>query len=392
MTPRNLVVAHGGGPTAVINASLAGVIRQARAQPEVDRVLAGRHGIEGVLADDLIDLTELGDEDLDRLERTPSSAIGSCRYKVGDADYDRIAGVLRSRGVGYFLYNGGNDSMDTCLRMSEKMADVAVAGIPKTIDNDLAGTDHSPGFGSAARYYAVTTAELCLDAAALGIQVSVLEVMGRNAGWLAASTVLARALDPSFPLLVLLPERPFDRDGFLSSVARAWEDTHGLVVVASEGLADAAGEVLGTSGGREAVDAFGHKMPGGVGEHLAGLLRGELGIRARAEKPGLVGRASRALVSEVDRREARMCGEQAVAMLCGGASGFMVGLNRTSDSPYTVETAMVALEEVANVERKLPDEFIAESGLDITAGFEAYCRPLIGDDPLAGYRRPPVRL
>lgn len=389
MAKRNLLVAHGGGPTAVINASLAGVIREARRQPGVDRVLAARHGIEGVLSGDLLDLSGISESDLDRLERTPSSAIGSCRYKLGESDFGRIAEVLRANRVGCFVYTGGNDSMDTCQRMSEQMDDIAVAGVPKTIDNDLAGTDHSPGFGSAARYYAVAAAELGLEASSLGIQVSVLEVMGRNAGWLAASTVLARSLDPQFPLLVLVPERRFDAPRFLSVVESTWKARRGFVVVASEGLAAADGAVLGSSGGRESVDAFGHRMPGGVGEHLASLMRTELGIRARAEKPGLLGRASRALVSEVDRREAVLCGERAVELLCEGASGFMIGLKRTSDGPYGVEARAVDLREAANVERKLPDEYISEDGMDITESFVGYCLPLIGEDPFTGYLRIP---
>ncbi len=389
MSSANLLIAHGGGPTAVINASLAGVVGEAQAQPGVRRIFGARHGIEGVLVDDLLDLTELTAAELTRLERTPSSAIGSCRYKVGETDYDRIAEVLRSRDIGYFLYNGGNDSMDTCLHMSEQMGDVRVAGIPKTIDNDLAGTDHAPGFGSAARYYAVSTAELCLEASALGIQVSVLEVMGRNAGWLAASASLARALDPRFPLLILTPERRFERERFLAAVASVWKSTRGFVVVASEGLSGPDGQVLGTSGGRESIDAFGHKMPGGVGEYLAGLLRSELGVRARAEKPGLLGRASSVLTSEVDRREALLCGRHAVSRLCSGASGFMVGLRRTSVGGYDVEPVLVDLAEVANVERTLPDEYIRDDGLDVSSSFADYCLPLIGEEPFGSYLRLP---
>jgi len=385
MASPNLLVAHGGGPTPVINASLAGVVREAQRQPGIDRILAARHGIEGVLLDDLVDLTEMSEEELVRLERTPSSAIGSCRYKVGEGDFERIAAVLDARRIGFFLYNGGNDSMDTCLHMSKQMSEVAVAGIPKTIDNDLAVTDHSPGFGSAARYYAVSTAELCLDAAALGIQVSVLEVMGRNAGWLAASSVLARRLDDSFPLFVMLPERPLDREGFLAAVETAWGRSHGFVVVASEGLTDSSGVVLGSDASKAGTDAFGHKMPGGVGEYLAGIIRSGLGIRARSEKPGLLGRASRSLVSEVDLTEARLCGEYAVSELCEGRSGFMVGLRRGQGTDYSVTTECIELERVANVERKLPDEYISESGMDVTPAFVDYCRPLIGVDPFEPY-------
>ncbi|HUZ17705.1 MAG TPA: diphosphate--fructose-6-phosphate 1-phosphotransferase [Spirochaetia bacterium] len=385
MATRNLLVAHGGGPTAVINASLAGVLREASRQKSVGRVFAARGGIEGVLKGDLMEIGGLGRRELELLKRTPSSAIGSCRYKVGEGDYEAIAKVLHSFGIGYFLYTGGNDSMDTCLKLAERAPDCLVAGVPKTIDNDLAGTDHSPGFGSAARYIAVSTAELCLDIRALNIQISVLEVMGRNAGWLAAAASLARSLDPGFPAMILAPERPFDEEAFLGEVQKRWKAGGGFVVVASEGLTDPTGTALGAEGGKESVDAFGHALPGGVALYLASLIRRRLGVRARSEKPGLLGRASRSLVSEVDLDEAELSGIESVRGLCEGQSGFMVGFKRVSSAPYQIAAARVDLHSVANVERKLPTAYITSDGMNVTPEFDTYCRPLIGADPLADY-------
>ncbi len=382
---RHLLVAHGGGPTAVINASLAGIITEARRHPRIGKIFAARGGIEGVLKDDLIDLTDIPAESLEKLKRTPSSAIGSCRYKVGEKDYPRIVEVLRTRGIGYFLYTGGNDSMDTSLKLSGLQADCLVAGVPKTIDNDLAGTDHSPGFGSAARFIAVSTAEVCLDIRALNNQVSVLEVMGRNAGWLAAASTLAGELDSEFPKIILTPERPFDEERFLTAVEAAWKERRTVVIVASEGLRSRDGNPLGTEGGAASVDSFGHALPGGVSHHLAALISGKAGIRARSEKPGLLGRASLALVSEVDRAESELAGSEAVRRLCDGESGFMIGFRRVSDEPYRVEPVSVPLTEVANVERLLPASYLTSDGFHMNEQFSRYCRPLMGGDPFGGY-------
>lgn len=384
MSKANLLVAHGGGPTAVINASLAGVLAEAKRQRSVGKIFAARGGIEGVLKGDLIEL-DLSSADLEKLKRTPASAIGSCRYKVGEQDYETIAGVLRSKGIGYFLYTGGNDSMDTCLKLAEHAPDCLVAGVPKTIDNDLAGTDHSPGYGSAARYIAVSTAELCLDIRALNIQISVLEVMGRNAGWLAASASLARSLDPSFPAMILVPERPFEEAPFLAAAEKRWKEGKGFVVVVSEGLVDSNGNALGAERGKESVDAFGHALPGGAALYLASLIRSKLGLRTRSEKPGLLGRVSRLLVSEIDLEEAELSGIESVKGLCEGKSGFMIGFKRLSSSPYRMEAVRIDLREVANVERKLPPSYIAPDGMDVTPAFADYCRPLIGPDPLRDY-------
>jgi 6-phosphofructokinase 1 len=383
---RNLLVAHGGGPTPVINASLAGVILEARRWGEIGRLLAARHGIEGLLRGELIDLTDLTEEQVEGLSRTPGSAIGSCRYKVAEADHSRIARALEDLGVGFFLYNGGNDSMDTCHRVSLLSAGARIVGIPKTIDNDLAQTDHSPGFGSAARYYAVSAAELTLDVRALPIHVVLLETMGRNAGWLAASCALAREVAGVGPEMILLPERPFDEEIFLAAVERIWARGGGFTIAASEGVTGADGRPLVESTHAAGVDGFGHRLPGGVGQHLADLITERLGIRARAEKPGLLGRVSRLLVSEVDREEAFEVGRAAVRAAVEGMTGVMIALERVSDAPYAFRTTPVPLEEVANFERRLPEEYIRADGLGVKPPFLNYLRPLVGGD-LPKYQR-----
>lgn len=376
----NLLIAHGGGPTAVINASLAGVIRRARQAEEISRVLAARHGIEGVLKEDLIDLTGLSEAELDKLTATPGSAIGSCRYKMRAEDHETAVRVLDRNNIGIFLYNGGNDSMDTCVQVAALTDRTRVIGIPKTIDNDLVRTDHCPGFGSAARYYAITALELCLDVAALDIHVAILEVMGRNAGWTATATGLAQRIGSIGPEIILLPEKPFEEEAFLDRVRDLWARQRGFVVAVSEGLAGMEGNPLVSVVDRSGADAFGHALPGNVSHYLAQLITSRLGYRARSEKPGLVGRVSAACVSPIDRKEAYGVGVHAVSSALHGATGSMVSIRRISSSPYASEFELVPLSEVANLERKMPDEYYnAESGKP-TSGFVDYCMPLIGGD------------
>jgi 6-phosphofructokinase 1 len=375
--PTNVLVAHGGGPTAVINASLAGVLAAAREDARVDRVFGARRGIEGVLAGDLVDLSDYGADDIEPLAHTPASAIGSCRYKVTDDDHAAILETLERNGVGVFLYNGGNDSMDTCLKVSGMTDEVRVIGIPKTIDNDLAATDHSPGFGSAARFYAFSALELSMDVAALDIHVSVLEVMGRNAGWLTASADLAWQIGHVGPQMILVPEIAFHEETFLDSVRDRWNRGRGFVIAASEGLTAPDGTPLVEQRAGAATDAFGHALPGNVSMHLASLIRDRLDIRARSEKPGLIGRASRATVSEVDRREALQAGTFALRSALDGATGKMVGLVRRSSAPYEADHVLVPLEDVANTERLLPHEYIDESTCRTTKAFTDYALPLI---------------
>ena len=378
---QNLVIAQGGGPTAVINASLAGVIAEAQKSKAIDRIYAGRHGIEGLLKEDFIDCTDLSSEDIERLKNTPSSACGTCRYKVSEKDHDRIIEVLKKHNIGYFLYNGGNDSMDTCNKVSKIARDIVVIGVPKTIDNDLALTDHCPGFGSAARYAAVTTLELGLDVRALPIHAVVIEIMGRNAGWLVAATALARMGAFKAPHLIYFPERTFDKARFVEDVkaAQAKYGT-GIVIAVSEGITDEEGKPVADSG---VVDGFGHVIPGGTAQALSAILL-QHGIKSRSEKPGLVGRASKLLVSESDLQEAFTAGRKSVEAAVSGKSGSMVGYKRVSGDPYEIDYELIDLAKVANVEKLLPDEFINEAGNDVTDTFVEYCRPLIGG-PLPDY-------
>ncbi len=379
----NLLIAHGGGPTSVINASLMGVIDEAKKHAEIKGIYGACQGIEGVLAGDFIDLRREPTSKVNRLPFTPSSALGSCRRKLTDSDYPLILEILEKFNIRYLFYNGGNDSMDTCQKIAALAGDfnMRVIGIPKTIDNDLAQTDHCPGYGSAARYVAVTTMEMAQEAAGLPIFVFVLEVMGRNAGWLAAAAAMAKRDDQHGPHLIYLPERPFVKREFLEDVSSWHRQVKGVLVVASEGLVDDHGRSIADTG---LVDGFGHKIPGGVGQTLSNLVINDLGINSRNEKPGLVGRASIAHQSTLDREEAIRVGEFAVKSAVGGKSGYMVAIKRISSAPYEAKLKLVPLAQVANVEKKFPQEWINARGNGINPNFVEYCLPLIGD-PLPEY-------
>lgn len=373
----NLLVAHGGGPTAVINASLYGVIEEAKKYPQIKGIYGARFGIEGVLNEDFIDLRKQEQSQIDGLPFTPASAIGSCRRKLIEADYPRILEVLKKYNIRYFFYNGGNDSMDTCNKVASIAGDydIKVIGIPKTIDNDLAFTDHCPGFGSAARYVAISSMDLAKEAQALPIHVLVLEVMGRNAGWLAAAAALARQSEEFGPHLIYLPERPFIKEEFLEDVEKWHSKVKGVLVVVSEGLVDSDGNPIADTG---IVDGFGHKVPGGVAQALSNMIIKDLGIKSRAEKPGLLGRACISMQSDADREEAIGVGSFAVKSAIEGKSGYMVSIKRVSNSPYKWDYELVPLDKVANVEHKFPLEWINERGNGIKDEFKDYCMPLIG--------------
>ena len=308
MLKGNMLIAHGGGPTPVINSSLLGAVREAKAHGEIETIYGARFGAEGILAGDLIDLGKFSDEDLALLAKTPASALGSCRRKLTDADYPAVLECFKKFNIRYFFYNGGNDSMDTCNKIYnlsvETGYELRVIGIPKTIDNDLDVTDHCPGFGSAAKYAAVSALELAQDAAALPIHVVVMEMMGRNAGWITAASALYADLMPC-EHLVYLPEVAFDKEKFLAAVKEKWAKGRGLLVTISEGIHYADGSPVADSG---VVDGFGHKVPGGAAQALSDMIMQETGLKSRSEKPGLLGRVSVALMSEVDQREAEEAG------------------------------------------------------------------------------------
>ena len=351
---KNILVAHGGGPTAVINGSLQGVVEAARSAGFDGSIYAARFGAEGILAGDLIDLTDVPAATIARLSHTPASAIGSCRRKLTDADYPTVLETLKRFDIGCFFYNGGNDSMDTCHKVNElarrEGLDVQVIGIPKTMDNDLDLTDHCPGFGSAARYAALSSAELALDASALPIHVVVLELMGRNAGWVTAASALAGRLT-GCPVLTYLPEVPVDEDRMLADIERTYARGKGLLVTVSEGLCGLDGKPLADTG---IVDGFGHTVPGGTAQHITDRIIQKLGLKSRAEKPGLLGRASIPYQSSTDRAEAYAVGQYAVEAALKGESGYMVAINAVRTPAYRADLSLVPLAKVANVEKKFP--------------------------------------
>ena len=377
MLKGNMLIAHGGGPTPVINSSLLGAVREAKLHGEIETIYGARFGAEGILAGDLIDLGKFADEDLALLAKTPASALGSCRRKLTDADYPAVLECFKKFNIRYFFYNGGNDSMDTCNKIYnlsvETGYELRVIGIPKTIDNDLDVTDHCPGFGPAAKYAAVSALALAQDASALPIHVVVMEMMGRNAGWITAASALYADLMPC-EHLVYLPEVAFDKEKFLAAVKEKWAKGRGLLVTISEGIHYADGSPVADSG---VVDGFGHKVPGGAAQALSDMIMQETGLKSRSEKPGLLGRVSVALMSEIDQKEAEEAGACAVRSAVEGKTGFMVGFE-TTRNPYASKTILIPLEKVANAEKKFPLEWIGEDGASIKPAFKAYCEPLLG--------------
>ncbi len=375
----NILVAHGGGPTAVINTSLQGVVETARASGKVDKIYAARFGAEGILKGDLIDLTDVPAATIAKLSHTPASAIGSCRRKLTDEDYPTVIETLKKFNIGCFFYNGGNDSMDTCYKVA-KLAeseglDVQVIGIPKTMDNDLDITDHCPGFGSAARYAAEASCELALDASGLPIHVVVLELMGRNAGWVTAASALA-ARATNCEVLTYLPELPVDESRMLADIESAWAKGRGLLVTVSEGICGLDGKPLASTG---IVDGFGHVIPGGTAQHVTDLIIQKLNIKSRAEKPGLLGRAAIPYASRIDQLEAYAVGKKAVEAALAGETGCMVAIDGHRGAEYTFDLFLTPLEKVANVEKKFPLEWIVE-GNRIDDRFFDYAMPLMMDE------------
>ena len=377
MLKGNMLIAHGGGPTPVINSSLLGAVREAKRHPEIETIYGARFGAEGILAD-LIDLGAVEEERLDLLARTPASAIGSCRRKLTDGDYPAVLDCFKRFNIRYFFYNGGNDSMDTCHKIyrlaCQSGYELRVIGIPKTIDYDLAVTDHCPGFGRAAKFAAASALEAAQDASALPIHVVVMELMGRNAGWITAASALYADLMPC-EHLVYLPETDFDKEAFLSAVREKFARGKGLLVTISEGIHYGDGSPVADSG---VVDGFGHKVPGGAAQTLCDMIMAETGLKARSEKPGLLGRTSVALMSQVDQAEAMEAGACAVRSAVEGETGFMVGFQAEREPAYTCRTCLIPLEQVANAEKKFPAAWIGEDGASIRPEFKAYCAPLIG--------------
>ena len=374
----NALIVHGGAPTAVINASLYGAIHEIKKYKEIGSFYAAIGGAGAVLREQFVDLKKISEEKLNMLPYTPASAIGTSRDPLEQPEYDRIAEILVKWNIRYVFFNGGNGSMDTCGKVYEACKkigkEISVVGIPKTIDNDISVTDHAPGFGSAARYIAASVSEISQDVRALPIHVSVVEAMGRNAGWIAAASALADDGNGSGPDFIYLPEKPFDEDQFLTSIENKLQEKKGIVVVASEGLKKKDGSPI-----VEPIFQVGRAVYyGDVGTHLANLVIKKLGYKARSEKPGLCGRASIAFQSDVDREEAIIAGAEAVKAAMQGATGVMVGFKRIPGEIYKAEPMLIPIHEVMMTERCMLDEYINIEHDGVTKEFVEWCRPLIG--------------
>ena len=391
MTVRNAFYAQSGGVTAVINASACGVLEAAREFPaQIGRVLAGRNGIIGALTEDLIDTSRESAAAIAALRHTPAGAFGSCRYKLkglaeNRAEYARLIDVFRAHDIGYFFYNGGGDSADTCLKVSQLSAElgfpVQAIHIPKTVDNDLPLTDTCPGFGSVAKYVAVSIREAGFDVASMAktsTKVFVMEVMGRHAGWIAAAGGLAHEAEDDAPHLILFPEISFDEEEFLRRVD-ACVKTHGYcAIVVSEGIKNAAGQFVADAGTR---DAFGHAQLGGVAPVLAQLIKDRLQYKYHWAVADYLQRAARHIASKTDVEQAYAVGKAAVELAMAGKNSRMVTIVRTSDDPYRWEIGDAELADIANVERKMPRDFITPDGYGITPLCRRYLKPLIaGED------------
>jgi 6-phosphofructokinase len=379
----HVVIGQSGGPTAVINASLVGAIHEAQRLDAVDGIYGALNGIEGLLQWRIVDLRRETTETIDALMTTPSAALGSCRYRLQPDDPERAVNILRDLGVRYFLYIGGNDSADTAHRVSQAATamgyDLRVVGIPKTIDNDLPVTDHCPGFGSAARFIAQATMDSarCTEAMPDHFPVKIVEVMGRYAGWLAGSSALGKRRPDDPPHLIYFPERPLDPARFIAQVRATLRRSSYCVIVVAEHLIDTSGRQIGEVQA-QGTDAFGHTLVAGVAQTLVDLVRAELGVRARFDKPGDVQRMSIAHLSETDRDEAYLAGRMAMRYAARGVTDKMVTLVRASGPRYACETGLADLDLIANEQKLLPDDCIDEEGTGVTQAFLEYARPLIG--------------
>ncbi len=380
----NCLVAQSGGPTAVINASVAGVVAEALNNPCIEEVYGGINGVLGILKEELIDLAEESQQIIRGLRYTPASALGTCRFKLKrDLDYDRVLQVFEAHNIRYFFYCGGNDSQDTADKISKlaqsKGYELRVIGVPKTIDNDLVTTDHCPGYGSVVKYLCTVIRETALDHEAMGQHdlVSIVEVMGRNAGWIAAGATLAKGKDnpDDAPHLIYLPELPFSKEKFVDDVQAVLKKNKYCMVVVGEGLLDKDGNYVANSA--TSKDAFGHQQLGGVGDFLAGVLEQNLAVKARSSKLGTGQRAATHCSSQTDNDEAFMAGKAAVRAAVEGETDKMIILVRAEGENYLCETSLAPLSEIANGVKEIPEDWISEDGTSMTAKFIKYCQPLI---------------
>jgi 6-phosphofructokinase len=392
----NCIVAQSGGPTAVINASACGVIQAALVSDQIDRVFAAHNGVLGILEDRIFDLGLESADTIEGLKTSPASALGSCRYKVKKReDYERILEVFRKHDIRYFFYIGGNDSMDTANKVAALAAEsgyeMRVMGVPKTIDNDLAETDHTPGYGSVIKYLATMVMEAGRDTEALytADTVNVIEAMGRNAGWIAAGTALARRNDEDAPHIILLPEVPFDRGAFVAKVKSYVEKLGRCVVVVSEGTKNPDGSYIAEQKGDFAKDAFGHVQLGGAGLFIKNLVEAEVGVKARFAIPSTIQRTGAHFASLTDREEAYRAGARAVELALAGTTGKMVTFVRVNapGEPYRMDLGAADLDAVANGEKYFPREWVSDDGFFVTDEFLRYASPLVEGEsvpPIAG--------
>ena len=386
----NLLVAQSGGPTAVINASLAGVIQEAGKHECIEEIYGGLNGILGILNEDLIDLNEERARTIEGLKYTPAAALGTCRYKVdfkkrpeqAAKDMDRVFEILQAHNIRYFFYIGGNDSQDTAekihARALERAYDLRVIGVPKTIDNDLPHTDHCPGYGSVIKYNGATVMEIATDIRSMATDdgaCCVIEVMGRATGWIAAGAVLAKRAPTDAPHIVLLPEIPLDEAAFLARVKETVAALKYCIVVVGEGLKNKAGEEIAADKSR--LDAFGHPVLSGAAEHLADLVNQRLKLKSRSVKLGYAQRAAAHYASATDVLEAAACGETAVRAAMEGKSGYMVKIVRVQNHPYRWTTDLHDLKDIANIEHPVPRDWISEDGFLPNEKFIDYASPLV---------------
>lgn len=397
MNLKNCMVAQSGGPTVAINASLAGVIKGVQSSTMYDTVYGSLNGITGILNNELLNLTELMDahpDYIDRLAKTPAMYLGSCRYKLpdymdDDSPYVFIFKQFENYNIEAFFYIGGNDSMDTVLKLSEYAkkigSNVRIIGIPKTIDNDLCETDHTPGFGSAAKYIASSLLEIAHDTFIYAVKsVTIVEIMGRDAGWLTAAAALARNEYNTAPHLIYLPEVPFDTDDFLLDVKRLLFERNNVIIAVSEGIRDASGNYISAS--ESTVDNFGHSQLSGAGKTLEFLVKEKLGVKVRSVEINVLQRCAAHLASKTDLDESIALGEKAVALSEEGVTAAMVTINRISNAPYKVEYGHAQIAHIANEAKSVPIEWIAPSGNDVTQPLIDYLAPLIQGESQVAYK------
>lgn len=383
MTYGNLIIGQSGGATAVINASLVGAVAEAQRDGRVDGIYGMRYGVEGLLREEIIDLRQQPDDVWARLLNTPAAALGTCRYKLRDDDPQRILDLFRRYDIRYLLYIGGNDSADTAHRLAQAAAhsgyELHAISVPKTIDNDLPFTDHCPGYGSAARFLALATMDSSMNTITMPTHypIKVIETMGRNAGWLAASSALGKRSEDDPPHIILMPEQRFNEDRFLAQVEAVYRRLGYAIVVVSEALLDETGQPLGAVG-QVGTDAFQHPLLSGAAQYLVNITMKHMKVRARFDKPGDLQRMASNSISRTDRQEAYLVGQMGARALLSGEHDKMITLVRHTEPEYHCMTDVVALERIANEQRMMPEAYLDESKTMVTEAFYDYALPLIG--------------